>query len=260
VQTERGDSWVVEAHREAEMGAQLVDRAVEGAGDEGHLAESDHGESLAQDVGIVRTMLTVIEGRVLGCLLEKERTTPDQYPLTLNALVSAANQSTSREPVMRLDEHEVDAALTSLKSLGLLRFVHPSHGRSVTRYRQVADEKWAMEPEQLAIVGVLLLRGPQTAAELRSRTERLHEFDSVETVESVLRDLAGNGVVQLLERYPGQKEARWQQLLAEEIEQTLAAVVIEPSAVRGSTADRIAQLEARVARLEAALVDLLPPE
>jgi uncharacterized protein YceH (UPF0502 family) len=205
-------------------------------------------------------MLTVIEGRVLGCLLEKERTTPDQYPLTLNALVTAANQSTSREPVMHLDDHEVDAALTSLKSQTLLRFVHPSHGRSVTRYRQVADEKWMMEPEQLAIVAVLLLRGPQTAAELRTRSERLYEFESLDAVELVLRDLAANGVVQLLERHPGQKEARWQQLLAEEIEQTFTAVVIEPSAVRGSTADRIAQLEARVARLEAALADLLPPE
>ena len=205
-------------------------------------------------------MLTVIEGRVLGCLLEKERTTPDQYPLTLNALVSAANQSTSREPVMHLDEHEVDATLTSLKAQGLLRFVHPSHGRSVTRYRQVADEKWVMEPEQLAIVAVLLLRGPQTAAELRSRTERLYEYEHVEAVEAVLAALAAQGVVQLLERQLGQKEARWQQLLAEEIEQTFAAVVIEPSAVRGSTADRIAQLEARVARLEAALGDLLPPD
>jgi uncharacterized protein YceH (UPF0502 family) len=233
---------------------------VEVAGHEGHLTESDHGESLARDVGIVRTMLTVIEGRVLGCLLEKERTTPDQYPLTQNALVTASNQSTSREPVMHLDDHEVDAALTSLKAQGLLRFVHPSHGRSVTRYRQVADEKWQMEPSALAIVAVLLLRGPQTAAELRTRTERLHEFDSVEAVEAELSALASQGVVQLLERHPGQKEARWQQLLAEEIEQTFAAVVIEPSAVRGSTADRIAQLEARIARLEAALVDLLPPE
>ena len=86
-------------------------------------------------------MLTVIEGRVLGCLLEKERTTPDQYPLTLNALVSACNQSTSREPVLNLDEHEVDAALSSLKGASLLRFVHPMHGRSVTRFRQVAVEK-----------------------------------------------------------------------------------------------------------------------
>jgi hypothetical protein len=205
-------------------------------------------------------MLTVIEGRVLGCLLEKERTTPDQYPLTLNALVSACNQSTSREPVMHLDDHEVDASLTSLKGQGLLRFVHPMHGRSVTRYRQVAIEQWALEPNAAAVVAVLLLRGPQTAAELRSRTERLHEFASVEAVEAVLRSLADVQRVQLLERQPGQKEARWQQLFADEAEVAAAPAALHPEQVRGSAAERIAALEARVERLEAALADLLPSD
>jgi uncharacterized protein YceH (UPF0502 family) len=216
------------------------------------------GESLAGHMGIVRTMLTVIEGRVVGCLLEKERTVPDQYPLTLNTLVSACNQSTSREPVMHLDDHEVDAVLTSLKSQGLLRFVHPSHGRSVTRYRQIVDEVWELEADATAVVGVLLLRGPQTAAELRQRTERLHEFANVDEVEAVLRRLAEGGMVQLLERLHGQKEARWQQLLAEEIEVQTAAPVISSESVKGSVSDRIAELEARVARLESALADLLP--
>ena len=195
----------------------------------------------------------------MGCLLEKERTTPDQYPLTLNALVSACNQSTSREPVMRLDEHEVESALTSLKGRGLLRFVHPSHGRSVTRYRQVADESWQLEPDAASVVAVLLLRGPQTVAELRSRTERLHEFASLDEVEAVLRQLAEGERVRLLERQPGQKELRWQQLLADEPEVVASAAVLEPSAVRGSVSDRISELEARVARLEAALADLLGP-
>jgi uncharacterized protein YceH (UPF0502 family) len=204
-------------------------------------------------------MLTAIEGRVLGCLLEKERTTPDQYPLTLNSLVSACNQSTSREPVMRLDEHEVEAALTSLKAQGLLRFVHPAHGRSVTRYRQVADESWSLEPAAASVVAVLLLRGPQTAAELRSRTERLHEFETLDDVEAVLRELAADGRAQLLERQHGQKEARWQQLYADEPEVVWAAVpTVAADAVRGSVAERIAQLEDRVARLESALADLLP--
>lgn len=202
-------------------------------------------------------MLTIIEGRVLGSLLEKERTTPDQYPLTLNALVLACNQSTSREPVMRLEDHEVDAALTSLKAEGLLRYVHPSHGRSVTRYRQVADESWGLSPAAAALIAVLMLRGPQTVAELKSRTERLHFFQHAEAVEAELRELSSAGTVQLLERQPGQKEARWQQLLAEEAEPTVAAVVTA-AAVGGSMADRVAQLEARVARLEAALADLLP--
>jgi hypothetical protein len=209
-------------------------------------------------------MLTVIEGRVLGCLLEKERTTPDQYPLTLNTLVLACNQATSREPVMRLDDHDVEAALSSLKSQGLLRYVHPSHGRSVTRYRQVADESWGLEPAAAAVVGVLLLRGPQTVAELRSRTERLHPFDSLEEVDTTLGELAIGGSVQLLERHPGQKEARWQQLLAEEAEPTTPAAMtgaaLSGAGASGGMADRVAQLEARVARLEAALGDLLPDE
>src|SRR6185312_13067535 len=106
-------------------------------------------------------MLTIVEGRVIGCLLEKERTVPDQYPLSANALVSACNQSTAREPVMHLDEHEVLAALDSLKAAGLIRFVHPSHGRSVTRYRQVIDERRSLEPPATAVLALLLLRGPQ---------------------------------------------------------------------------------------------------
>jgi uncharacterized protein YceH (UPF0502 family) len=199
-------------------------------------------------------MLTIVEGRVLGALLEKERTTPDQYPLTLNALVTACNQSTSREPVMHLADHEVESTLTSLKSQGLLRFVHPSHGRSVTRYRQVADESWGLDAGAASVLGVLLLRGPQTVAEIGARVERWHSFASLHAVEDVLRELATGGRVQLVERQPGQKEARWQQLVAEETEVEHAAV---PAPVAGSTADRLVQLEARVARLEEALGDLL---
>ncbi len=217
-------------------------------------------------------MLTTIQGRVLGCLLEKERTTPDQYPLTLNALVLACNQSTSRDPVMHLVDHEVETVLAGLKSETLLRYVHPSHGRSVTRYRQVADEAWALDPPAAALVAVLLLRGPQTVAELRTRTERMHAFESPEAVETVLRELSLRGSVQLLDRQPGHKEPRWQQLLAEEAEPTSvpagavrfggreAAGTVAGSTVAGSTAERLAALEARVARLEAALGDLLPDE
>jgi uncharacterized protein YceH (UPF0502 family) len=199
-------------------------------------------------------MLSIVEGRVIGCLLEKERTVPDQYPLTLNTLVSACNQSSSREPVMQLAEHEVQSTLDGLKPQGLLRFVHPSHGRSVTRFRQVADEAWQLDPAASAVVAVLLLRGPQTAAELRTRSERLHEFASVDEVETILRDLAAAGRAQLLERQYGQKEARWQQLLAEEAEHAAA----QPLAPAPN--DRLADLEARVARLEAALADLLPSD
>jgi hypothetical protein len=202
-------------------------------------------------------MLTVIEGRVLGCLMEKERTVPDQYPLSMNALVLACNQSSSREPIMSLDEFEVDASITSMKSQGLVRIVHPSHGRSVTRYRQVADEKLELEDAAAAIVAVLLVRGPQTVAELRSRTERLHSFESAAEVDSCLHDLAGSSLVRLLDRQTGQKEQRWQQLIAEESEPVAAPLTVVPSAVAGSMADRVAQLEERVAKLESALADLL---
>ena len=189
--------------------------------------------------------------------MEKERTVPDQYPLSMNALVLACNQSSSREPIMTLDEHEVDAAITSIKQQGFLRVVHPSHGRSVIRYRQVIDEKLALEPEAAAIIAVLLIRGPQTAAELRSRAERLFAFDSVAQVDTCLHELEGRSLVRLLERQHGQKEQRWQQLLADEAEVAPAPTAVTGAAVAGSVADRVAQLEDRVAKLEAALSDLL---
>ena len=202
-------------------------------------------------------MLTVIEGRVLGCLMEKERTVPDQYPLTMNALVSACNQSSSRDPIMALDEYEVDASITSMKAQGLLRIVHPSHGRSVTRYRQVAIEKYELDEGAAAVVAVLLVRGPQTLAELRSRTERLHGFESAAEVEASLQHLVDGAFVRLLERQVGQKEQRWQQLIAEESEPAAGPATVVSAAVAGSMADRVAQLEERVAKLESALADLL---
>lgn len=202
-------------------------------------------------------MLSVIEGRVLGCLMEKERTVPDQYPLTMNALVSACNQSSSREPIMALDDFEVDASITSMKAQGLLRIVHPSHGRSVTRYRQVAVEKYELDEGAAAVMAVLLVRGPQTVAELRSRTERLHGFESAAEVEASLRQLLDSSLVRLLERHVGQKEQRWQQLIAEEAQPVAGPATVVPAAVSGSMADRVAQLEERVAKLESALADLL---
>ncbi|MEI7618723.1 MAG: DUF480 domain-containing protein [Actinomycetota bacterium] len=202
-------------------------------------------------------MFSVIEGRVLGCLIEKERTVPDQYPLSMNSLVSACNQSSSRDPIMALDEHEVDAAVTSLKAHGCARIVHPTHGRGVIRVRQVFDEKFALEAADAAVMAVLLVRGPQTAAELRTRTERLHSFDTVTDVDTCLHQLAERQLVQLIERQHGQKEQRWQQLVAEEAEQSAAPVAIAGSGLAGSVVDRVAQLEERVAKLEAALADLL---
>ncbi len=156
------------------------------------------------------------EGRIIGSLIEKQLATPAQYPLTLNSLLSACNQSSNRDPVVSYDERTLDAALASLKEAGLVRFVHPSHGRSVVRYRQVLHEKLGLDDLRLALVGVLLLRGPQTAGELRSRTERMAHFDGIAAVEADLEALTrgSDPLVLRLPRRPGQKEERWVQLLS----------------------------------------------
>jgi uncharacterized protein len=210
-------------------------------------------------------MLSVTEGRVLGSLMEKERTVPDQYPLTMNALLTACNQSTAREPVMHLEEHEVAEAITSMKAAGLARLVHPSHGRSATRYRQVADEAWGLHPPGAAIMALLLLRGPQTVAELRARAERLHLFESLRQVEDVLEHLSADGFVEQLERQAGQKETRWRQVVADEADRPMGfAAATESSSTRAGGAERIAELERqvadlneRLARVESLLTDLL---
>ncbi len=155
---------------------------------------------------------------MLGCLVEKQLTTPQQYPLTLNALTLACSQTSNREPVMSLEEVDVESALQELKQLHLVRFVLPSHGKSVTRYRHVLDEAYGLDTARVSLVAVLLLRGPQTPGELRTRTARMVAFDSSEALQSELRTLAGQvePLVHLLPRQPGQKEDRWGQLLAAE--------------------------------------------
>jgi uncharacterized protein YceH (UPF0502 family) len=164
-----------------------------------------------------RMLLDSVEGRVVGSLIEKQLTTPQQYPLSLNSLTLACNQTSNRDPVVNLAEFEVEAGLARLKEKGLVRFVLPSHGRSVVRYRHVLDEKLALDARQLALVAVLLLRGPQTVGELRSRTERMAKFDTLEEVDSDLEGLTRweDPLVVRLPRRPGQKEERWGQLLAE---------------------------------------------
>jgi uncharacterized protein YceH (UPF0502 family) len=166
--------------------------------------------------------LNPVQARVIGSLAEKQLTTPQQYPLTLNALVLACNQTSNRDPIVVYDESLVDAALSSLKDAGLLRFVHPGHGRSATRYRQVLDERFGLDPRGLSLLAVLLLRGPQTVGELRTRTERMADFTRLEEVEAELERLAGGPepLVSRLSRRPGQKEERWAQLLAGEPPQT----------------------------------------
>jgi uncharacterized protein YceH (UPF0502 family) len=153
---------------------------------------------------------------VLGCLVEKQLTTPQQYPLTLLALTAAVNQATNRDPVVALGEDDVLAALDECRSNHLVRVVLPSHGRSVKRYRHVLDEVYGLDPVRYGLLAALLLRGPQTVGELRARTERMVELASTGDVQAELVVLAehADGLVRLLARRPGQKEDRWQQVLA----------------------------------------------
>jgi uncharacterized protein len=172
-------------------------------------------------------------GRVLGCLAEKQLTTPQQYPLTMNALTLACSQTTNRDPIMIFDDAMVETALEELKALRLVRFVLPSHGKSVIRYRQVLDEVYGLDSSRVALLAVLLLRGPQTPGELRTRTARMAEFSSSAAVQEELAVLAGQPepLVLLLPRRPGQKEDRWQQRLAEEAGGATGA---EPAARAGA--------------------------
>ena len=154
--------------------------------------------------------------RVLGGLLEKERTVPASYPLTMHALVGACNQTTGRDPVMAVDDVAVGAAIDELRAAGLARLVHASHGARSVKYRQAAVEALELDDPRRAVLTGLLLRGPQTSGELRSRTDRLHPFRSVDEVEATLAHLAGRDVplVAHLPRHPGQKERRWAHTLA----------------------------------------------
>ena len=148
--------------------------------------------------------------------MEKQLTTPQQYPLTLNALTTAANQSTNRDPVVDLSDDDVLGAVDELRAEHLLRVVLPSHGRSVKRYRQVLDEVWGLDAPRYGLLAALLLRGPQTVGELRARTERMVDVPSLGDVQALLAGLAehSEGLVRLLARRPGQKEDRWEQIVA----------------------------------------------
>ena len=201
--------------------------------------------------------LTSEEVRVLGALMEKEATTPEYYPLTLNALVTACNQTSNRDPVVSNDGDTVIEALDHLRELKLIRVVHPSTGRA-TKYRHVLDEAIGLERAQLAVLTVLMLRGPQTLGELRTRTERMHPFESTADVETVLDDLAGRepALVVRLERQPGQKEARSAHLLAGAPALPEASSYAAPPPARSAANDRIDALEQRVSELDAAFDDL----
>ena len=156
--------------------------------------------------------LTEVEQRVLGCLIEKRWTTPEQYPLSLNALRLACNQATNRDPVTRYDEDAVFAAAQRLTKYGLARLAS-GHTSRATKFRHLAEEGLGLDREQLAVLAVLLLRGPQTPGELKLRSERMASLASLADVERILDELGQRGYAQRLGRRPGQKEDRFRQLL-----------------------------------------------
>jgi uncharacterized protein len=185
-----------------------------------------------------RMTLNAVEVRVLGCLLEKQRTTPDQYPLSLNALRLAANQTTSRDPVTDYDEAAIRKALETLGDRGWTRLAS-GPGSRAAKFRHLLDDALQLTPPQLALLAVLMLRGPQTAAELRARSERLHAFASNDEIEETLRRLAERELVAEGSRH------RWQQLLGGG----------EPSPAPDAAAES-EDLEARVAELERVVAEL----
>jgi uncharacterized protein YceH (UPF0502 family) len=161
--------------------------------------------------------LTEEEQRVLGCLIEKGATTPESYPLTMNALIAACNQTSNRDPVVSYREGTVNAALTSLRERKLIRIVYPAHAR-VTKYRHVLDEVWALSPQELAVLAVLLLRGGQTQNELAARTERYgdaNDLNDLGGIPGILDRLARRPepLARLVERRAGQREDRYVHLL-----------------------------------------------
>lgn len=198
--------------------------------------------------------LDPVEIRVLGSLLEKETTTPDQYPLTVPALVAACNQKTNRDPVLELAPREVEDALARLKSDV---FVWPATGARAVRWRVSLERRWALTPATRAVMALLMLRGPQTAGELRSRGDRLHDFPTVPAVEAALASLAGGNepLVVRLPRRPGQKEERWMHLAGGPVDlEAHGGDTPEAAPLRRSgLEDRLAAIEARLARIEEVL-------
>ena len=155
-----------------------------------------------------------VEIRVLGCLIEKQRTTPDAYPLSLNALRLACNQSTNREPVVEYDESTIRAALERLSRKGWTRLASGAGSRAA-KYRHLLDDAIGLSGEEISVLAVLMLRGAQTPGELKQRTERLHAFATLDEVVVVLERLSERELVARLERRPGQKEERFEQRLGE---------------------------------------------
>ena len=214
--------------------------------------------NLLYDFRVVNLLLNEVECRVLGALVEKEVTTPEYYPLSLNALVSACNQKSNRDPVMNLDEGAVREALHSLEDQSLVRSVSPADSR-VTKYEHRLQEAFNFYRYETAILCLLLLRGPQTPGELRSRSERMHNFDDLAAVQSSLQHLMKRepSLVKPLPRQPGTKETRYAHLLSGDVVQ--AEPEPRPHAVAAEHAldgGSVRKLEEEIASLKNEIADL----
>jgi hypothetical protein len=190
-----------------------------------------------------------VEIRVLGCLIEKQRTTPDTYPLSLNSLRLACNQSTNRDPVVEYDEPTIRRALDSLSRRGWARLASGPGSRAV-KFRHLFDEALGLDDSEISLLAVLMLRGPQTLGELKQRTERLHRFESTGDVDAVLSALAERELVDRWARRSGQKEDRYVQRLG------VTAESAPPPAAAPVETDRLAELEAAVSELREELAAL----
>ena len=186
-----------------------------------------------------------VEIRVLGCLIEKQRTTPDTYPLSLNSLRLACNQTTNRDPIVVYEEPEIRAALDRLSNRGWVRLASGAGSRAL-KYRHLFADALSLSGAEIALLAVLMLRGAQTVGELKQRSERLHRFESTGEVMEVLEALARRELVRELDRRSGQKEERWAQLLGGESEAAPTMAATSPP----EPDDRLAQIEDRLARLE----------
>ena len=201
--------------------------------------------------------LSLLEARVLGVLIEKAHTVPDSYPLSLNSLVSGCNQKTTRDPVMNATEAEVQVTADALKSLHL---VFESSGSRVTRYEHNMGRVMALPSQSVALLAVLMLRGPQTSSELRANTDRLHRFADVSSVDGFLEELAtraedkGSPLVVKLPRAPGAREARWSHLLCGAID--VSAMPVAAQSEDFVAASELAALKSQQLAMQREIDDL----
>ena len=203
--------------------------------------------------------LNPVEARVLGCLIEKEINTPEYYPLSLNATLNACNQKSSREPVMELVESDVRTALFDLSQMGLVRTIADAR---VSKFEHRVRDVLNLRRDEVAVLCLLLLRGPQTSAELRGRAERMYSFDDNAAVITTLERLSAQEepLVVLLQRQPGAREARWSHLLSGAVSEAAIASALPYDKPSEGTTERIAALEELVRSLEARVSALENPQ